>query len=59
MLWYRDRTWCAHYCGNEECDRNFTDEERERAIKWWGDENVPIAFSNFKTKDCGYIKKND
>ena len=57
MLCYRDRTWCSQRCGNEECDRNFTDGERIAAIEWWGGETFPIAFSNFKTKDCGYIEK--
>lgn len=57
MLCYRDRTWCSQTCNNKKCDRNFTDEERDKAIKWWGSVFAPVAFSDFKTDDCGYIEE--
>lgn len=57
MMCYKDRTWCRHsrHCGNTMCDRNFTEEERENAIKWWGDGSFPLAMADFKTEDCGFI----
>lgn len=63
MMCYKDRTWCSHsrLCSNITCDRNFTEEERENAIKWWmaisdncGGKDFPLASADFKTEDCGY-----
>lgn len=63
MMCYKDRTWCSHsrHCGNTTCDRNFTEEEREQAIKWWsaisdncGGKDFPLAMTDFKTDDCGW-----
>lgn len=57
MMCYKDKTWCSHSrdCGNATCDRNFTEEEREKAIVWWGEASFPIAMADFKTEDCGFI----
>jgi hypothetical protein len=46
MIGYKDRTWCdAHECSKfEVCDRAYTQKEKERAIKWWGQPSVPVSF---------------
>ena len=54
MLCYRDMSFCSAYpdrCKNDKCPRAFTNEERERARRWWGNDNVPVAFSDF-SEDC-------
>jgi hypothetical protein len=47
MICYKDRTWCTFStCSNfsrDKCFRAFTEEEKERAIKWWGSDEYPIA----------------
>ena len=48
---YKDQTWCHSDCTNTECFRNFTDKDREQAIKWWGNDTFPIAFQDF-SKGC-------
>jgi len=47
MMCFRDMTFCSSNCRTEECPRNFTDEQREAARKWWGGEGAPVAFSDF------------
>jgi len=46
MISYKDKTWCdAQQCSKfEACDRAYTQKEKERAIKWWGQPNVPVSF---------------
>lgn len=60
MMCYKDRTWCMHSreCGNTMCDRNFTEEEREQAIKWWCSTDFPLAMADFKTDGCGWRSKS-
>jgi hypothetical protein len=46
MMCYKDATFCefddcAHW---DDCDRAFTEEEREKATKWWGNEEAPVCF---------------
>lgn len=51
MICYRDMTFCmdAEHCANKEtCHRWFSDEHRERAVKWWGGDDYPLAMSHFK-----------
>lgn len=57
MICYRDRAFCNAECGNEDCSRNFTPAERAKARQWWGEEGAPVAFSNFRTDDCGFVAK--
>jgi chemotaxis methyl-accepting protein methylase len=65
MICYKDRSWCVSYidgtCVNKACDRFFSNEEQQKAIKWWstfcspGEEvNYPISVAVFKTEECGY-----
>ena len=53
MMCYKDKTWCTY--GKEcvyskNCGRDFNEEERLKAIKWWGNENVPVCFFSDKPK---------
>lgn len=49
MICYRDMTFCSAKCATVTCRRNFTEEEAEKAKKWWGDHDFgpPVAFSDF------------
>ena len=58
-LCYKDKTFCASDCVNTGCWRNFTDEERENSIKWWGGEDAPIAMADFSKGCDGYRKPRD
>lgn len=51
MICFRDMTFCKSDCINTECGRHYGDDDREAAIKWWGGEDAPIAFSDF-SKTC-------
>ena len=47
MISYRDMSFCddADSCPvREGCPRYFSEAEKEKAVKWWGDEGVPVAF---------------
>jgi len=55
MLCYRDRTFCGSDCVNDSCMYNFSPQEQQKAIKWWGGEDVPVAFSDM-TRDCKFYK---
>lgn len=61
MIRYLDMTFCgdAPHCANREnCHRYFSQSENERAIKWWGDENFPVAFSFF-ANTCGEFHEDE
>jgi hypothetical protein len=49
MICYRDMTFCSAPCKTTGCPRNFTEETRQAARKWWDHDpdNAPIAFSDF------------
>lgn len=47
MICYLDRTFCIS--PDCTCGRKLTEEIKEGARKWWGDDNAPIAMSYF----CG------
>ena len=52
MICYRDRSWCNPSTCQGKCgDRKFTEEDRERAIQWWGGEDFPLCVGNY----CGDI----
>ena len=53
MMCYKDMTFCKEdKCKKwDECHRALTDEVKEDAAKWWGDEDYPICA--FKDEpDC-------
>lgn len=60
MLCFKDTTFCeeSHRCANSECGRRFTDQDKADAIRWWGSDEFPIAWSDFK-KDCGKFVANE
>jgi hypothetical protein len=60
MMCYRDMTFCSASCANYKCERQFTLEVQEKAIKWWGNERAPIALSDFSDTCEVYMPpKND
>ena len=56
MICYRDKAFCSQECANSECDRNFNDNVLLQAIAWFGNDNPPIQFADFKTDDCGFVE---
>ena len=66
MIHYKDKTWCSKKkCRNQHnCDRFFSEEEKELAIKWWrdgdnsldmlmwGSTGFPISITHYE--DCEY-----
>jgi hypothetical protein len=57
MICYKDKTFCKSDCVNSTCYRFLSDAERLEAIKWWGSEDAPIAYSDF-SKNCPDYKQN-
>lgn len=59
MICFRDRAFCSHSaeCRNEKCSRNLTDTLREQAAVWWREDEVSVAYQDFRTPDCGYVAK--
>jgi len=55
---YRDRAFCNARCDTTWCDRNFTDEQRARADKWWAgwkiDRPCPIQFKPLHVRCVEY-----
>ncbi len=49
MICYRDMTFCVSPDCTNKCGRKLTAEIKEAAIRWWGDDTVPIAMGCF----CG------
>lgn len=50
---YKDKTWCTYgqnCIDSKKCERNFTEEEKLKAIKWWGNEDFPLAIFAEKPK---------
>lgn len=58
MIGYRDRTWCSSPNCRNECGRQFTERDRQKAIQWWGGEDFPIAFGHFCDEE-GNAKKTE
>lgn len=61
MICYMDRAFCAaslrpgeDRCTNNKCSRNFDDEHRDRARRWWGGDGAPISSMDMQHADCGY-----
>jgi len=55
MICFKDMSFCSAKCSNQDCFRQFTTKEREEAIKWWGNENAPVAFMDFSSGCPKYI----
>jgi len=56
MISYKGKSFCSQKCANRECSRNFNDEVRAHAKKWWGEDDPPICMNDFKTDDCGFVE---
>lgn len=57
MICYRDMSFCsdAEACANKEgCDRWFSHEHEEKAKKWWGNDDAPVAVQSFKDTCSSY-----
>lgn len=52
MMCFKDMTFCNSDCINTKCMRNFSPKLREEAVKWWGDETFPIAYSASFKEGC-------
>lgn len=61
MICYRDMTFCSAKCATTTCRRNFTEEEAQKARKWWGDspDGPPVAFSDFSDHCPDYKPASD
>lgn len=57
MICYKDTTFCCSDCTNTKCPRHYSEKVVEQAVKWWGDENAPIALTDF-SKDCEDYKND-
>jgi len=57
MICYRDMTFCSALCGTEDCPRQFTEEHRLKAEKWWEgcEGGPPVAFSDFSATCPDYV----
>lgn len=50
MICFMDQTFCSaygEYCSNSDCSRALTKNLKEKAEKWWGGKDFPVAFSDF------------
>lgn len=54
MLCYKDKTFCSYWtsCKNGYyCDRALTEQVKQDAITWWGNENAPLSTFS-KCPEC-------
>lgn len=60
MISFLDMAFCSasKECGNKACVRNLTSELIERGKKWWGSDDFPVAYSDFKTGCPDYVEEN-
>ena len=58
MICYRDMTFCEASCGTTDCRRKFTEAEQAKAAAWWGDDNPPVAFSDFSGTCDAYTQSS-
>ena len=61
MICYKDMAFCSdgqNCSARIGCDRFFGYEEREKAVKWWGGNDAPVAFMNFAAT-CKRRKESD
>ena len=54
MICFKDMTFCGSDCVNQKCPRFFSKADKENAILWWGNENAPIAYSDFSDQCLDY-----
>jgi hypothetical protein len=49
---FKDRAFCDSDCSNIFCERNFSQDQKYAADKWWGKPGAPILFDPSFLKDC-------
>lgn len=50
MIGYKDMTWCCNPKCDNSCGRKFTEEDRKKAVEWWGGEDFPLIIADFHNK---------
>ena len=55
VMCYRDQTFCGSKTHKKECNKQVTKEVHEAAVRWWGNEDYPIALADF----CGEDNEDD
>ena len=46
MICFKDMTFCGATCANHSCDSKFTKNDEIEAIRWWGNDNAPVAYAD-------------
>ena len=47
---YKDQTFCKSEVKEHTCNREFTEEDKIKAEKWWGGKDYPVSFGKFCEK---------
>lgn len=47
MICYKDQTYCASNVKQHTCGREFTEQDKKDAERWWGGKDYPVAFGEF------------
>ena len=55
MMFYEDKTFCKSDCTNAGCYRFFSEQDRQGARAWMG-EDAPIAWADFSGNCEEYLK---
>lgn len=50
MICYKDTTFCSSPECQGKCGRQFTEQDKINAEKWWGGKDIPIAWGDFCSK---------
>ena len=50
MICYKDITFCDSKTENHTCNREFKEEDKIKAEKWWGGKDYPVSFGKFCEK---------
>lgn len=56
MICYRDMTFCIAACANRGCPRQYNEDVRRGAYEWWGNDDFPVALSDFSENCDDYIE---
>jgi hypothetical protein len=47
MIHYKDKTFCQDNVEIHTCNREFTEQDKKDAKKWWGSDDYPVAYASF------------
>ena len=56
MICYKDKTFCGSDCTNQQCGRFFSELDKQKARRWWGSDDAPVAYSDFSKGCSDYVK---